>query len=126
MEADFTHGQTGYTYHGCRCDVCQAANTTRFRRQRDKRLARAAQDPSLIPHGRGGYTNWGCRCEVCTKANTDACCAYRRARRERRKADEVAERILDATKTELPPAEQERLASYLRDRQGAENLPGYF
>src|SRR6266498_429281 len=41
-------------------------------------------------------------------------------------ADEVAERILDATKTELPAAEQETLANHLRDRRAAESLPDHF
>jgi len=41
-------------------------------------------------------------------------------------ANEVAERILDATKTELPTAEQETLASHLRDRRATESLPDHF
>ena len=41
-------------------------------------------------------------------------------------AAEVAERILDATKTELPAAEQAALADQLRDCRAAENLPDYF
>jgi hypothetical protein len=39
---------------------------------------------------------------------------------------EVAERILDATKTELPDAEQATLAGQLRDHQAAESLPDHF
>ena len=81
----FTHGQTGYTYYGCKCDVCRAANAARCRHQQEQRHARAVQDPSLVPHGRGGYTNWGCRCQVCTKANTQACVTYRKARIAKRK-----------------------------------------
>jgi len=82
---DFAHGQTGYTYHRCKCDVCRAANAARCRDQQEKRHARAVEDPSLVPHGRGGYTNWGCRCRVCTTANTQACVAYRKARNAKRK-----------------------------------------
>lgn len=41
-------------------------------------------------------------------------------------AGEVAERILDATKTELPAAEQESLAGHLRDQRAVESLPDHF
>jgi hypothetical protein len=41
-------------------------------------------------------------------------------------ADDVAERILEATKTELPAAEQETLASHLHDHPAAESLPDNF
>jgi hypothetical protein len=78
------HGVAGYA-RKCRCTVCRAANAARCRQQTEKRVARAAEDPSLIPHGRGGYTNWECRCDVCTTANTQACIAYRRARKANRK-----------------------------------------
>lgn len=40
--------------------------------------------------------------------------------------EEVAERILDATKSELSVAEQDRLAGQLRDRNGLEKLPDHF
>lgn len=81
----FTHGQAGYTYYGCKCDVCRAANATRARKQKNERLARVAAGETKIPHGRGGYTNYGCKCEVCTEANSVACRTYRQARIAKRK-----------------------------------------
>ena len=81
--ADFSHGQAGYTYYGCKCDVCRAANAARGRRAKDDRLARVAAGEIEIPHGRGGYTNYGCKCDVCTKANSTACRNYRRARKRK-------------------------------------------
>ncbi len=41
-------------------------------------------------------------------------------------ADEVAERMLEATKAELPAAEQAALADQLRDRRTADRLPDHF
>lgn len=41
-------------------------------------------------------------------------------------ADEVADRMLDATKTELPSAEQAAFADQLRDRRAADRLPDHF
>lgn len=41
-------------------------------------------------------------------------------------ADEVAERMLDATRTELPAGEQAAFADQLRDRRGADRLPNQF
>lgn len=83
--AKFSHGQTGYTYYGCKCDVCRAANAARCRRAKEDRLARVAAGEAEIPHGRGGYTNYGCHCEVCTQANSAACRKYRQTRDAKRK-----------------------------------------
>lgn len=41
-------------------------------------------------------------------------------------ADEVAERMLDATKTELPAAEQAAFADQLRNHRAADRLPNQF
>lgn len=41
-------------------------------------------------------------------------------------ADEVAERMLDATKEELPAAEQAALAGQLRDQNAVDHLPNHF
>lgn len=57
---------TCYSHHGCRCDICKAANALRCDRRRKQR------DPSKAPadsHGRKStYSNWNCRCEPCTAA----------------------------------------------------------
>ncbi|MEU6034015.1 hypothetical protein ABZ801_01255 [Actinomadura sp. NPDC047616] len=40
-----------------------------MREQKERRLARAAADPSLIPHGtKSAYINWDCRCQQCKDA----------------------------------------------------------
>ena len=74
------HGKSWYRNHGCRCDVCRAA-------QREYMLAyhkrrREAGLPDGDPrHGtNNGYTNRGCRCEPCTKAGSAADAASRRRR----------------------------------------------
>lgn len=57
---------TCYSHHGCRCEICKAANARRCDRRRKQR------DPSLLPpdkHGKKStYANWNCRCTECTKA----------------------------------------------------------
>lgn len=66
---------------GCRCRPCTDAHAQRIADQKARRLARAAEDPSLIPHGtQSGYINWNCRCPKCVEAN-------RTKRNPRRKAD---------------------------------------
>jgi hypothetical protein len=58
-----------YAHHGCRCDVCRAANSRRVRKRRQER------DPSQLPreeHGKQAtYINWNCRCEPCTRAHSE-------------------------------------------------------
>lgn len=52
-----------YESHGCRCDVCRAANTERVRHWR-------ATTTAPIPHGTAnGYRNYGCRCDDCRAAH---------------------------------------------------------
>lgn len=63
-----THGRTGYDRHGCRCEVCTAANTEHVRRVRERRKARllASPAPESDPgHGTIGGYDAGCRCEAC-------------------------------------------------------------
>jgi hypothetical protein len=61
------HGKvTSYTYGGCRCDLCRAANTEARRRWRANR--RTQEMPAALHGTQGGYTNWACRCEQCTEA----------------------------------------------------------
>lgn len=58
------HGTiAGYTFHGCRCDLCRAENS---RRVADWRRRRHGKPPK---HGTlNGYQNYGCRCEPCRTA----------------------------------------------------------
>ncbi len=57
---------TCYSHHGCRCEVCKAANARRCDKRRKQR------DPSKLKpeqHGKkSSYSNWNCRCEECTAA----------------------------------------------------------
>ena len=66
-----SHGRSRYVNHGCRCDICTAANTEVAMAGRRTRTERLAADPTLAEHGRRStYTNWGCRCEPCTEAHS--------------------------------------------------------
>lgn len=73
---------TGYTYHGCRCEDCVRANTTKTKTDRKQR------DPSTLPadkHGkRSTYVNWGCRCDACKQVHQN----YEKLARARRKEKE--------------------------------------
>lgn len=68
------HGTpSGYSYYGCRCDVCRRGNRERHRRMREDRQQRLHEAPHGTP---GGYVNWGCRCGDCTAAYSQ----YQRAK----------------------------------------------
>lgn len=69
------HGTaSAYRRHGCRCDLCKAAQTETHRDWKD----RVAGKPPT--HGLNGYTNYRCRCEVCKEAGSVANKAYRQLR----------------------------------------------
>jgi hypothetical protein len=79
--SDFKHGESGYSNHRCRCEVCTTANAAANARYRAGRTARP-----LPPGRRHGvyttYVNYGCRCERCKQANADKARARRAARRQ--------------------------------------------
>lgn len=86
------HGSPGaYAHDRCRCDVCRAGNTLRYRELRARRAAnRVVVDGRLVvvdptvPHGeRSTYQNWLCRCPSCTAAQ---------ARSSQRRRDELRRR----------------------------------
>ena len=71
----FKHGASGYTHHGCRCEICKVG-AAEYRRKRI--IALRARGPSTFKHGASGYTNHSCRCEICVEAIRE----YRRKRGE--------------------------------------------
>jgi hypothetical protein len=53
-------------------EVRRARNLARNLRDRVRRSAALAADPSIRPHGNAStYNNWGCRCEPCRAAERD-------------------------------------------------------
>lgn len=53
-----------YSNHGCRCDICKAANARRVRRRRNERKSETVKGD----HGKDStYVNWNCRCIPCTE-----------------------------------------------------------
>lgn len=76
-----THGtESGYSYHGCRCEQCRAGRASRARAYNAASpKPRKRRKPTEIKHGTlNAYNNRGCRCEPCRAAGSD----YRRKRRE--------------------------------------------
>lgn len=68
IETAIPHGTYGaYTYHGCGCGECRAANTEYHQKLKDMLATRTPPR-----HGRSGYVNYGCRCDVCRAANSAA------------------------------------------------------
>jgi hypothetical protein len=68
-DGDPRHGtMNGYINHGCRCDLCRAANTEYCRVRRIERDL-APNDPR---HGRWTtYFNYACRCVRCKAAHNE-------------------------------------------------------
>lgn len=66
------HGtHTAYTYHSCRCPECREAHRLVVTDDRQKRIRRLAEDPTIAPHGRAStYLTYGCRCPECRTAHT--------------------------------------------------------
>lgn len=82
------HGTYRYKVFGCRCPLCQAAQTAACAAERERRRARLAADPSLAEHGtKATYSNWGCRCPQCTAANSAVSKAFRHRRRRRQQQE---------------------------------------
>lgn len=82
----YTHGESGYSNSGCRCDVCRAAHAVAGRDAREQRAARLAAGLVSPPHGRvTTYYNYKCRCDEC-KAAKAAAERELRARRSARSA----------------------------------------
>lgn len=66
------HG-TRYAYFkkGCRCDECVEGRRREDRERRQRRVERAAADPTVVPHGSPfASRDWGCHCQLCTSAAT--------------------------------------------------------
>lgn len=64
------HGHGGYTNHGCRCEVCRAAQRQYQADLRARYAVRLAAGEA-VPHGSSStYTNWGCRCPECRAAHS--------------------------------------------------------
>jgi len=81
IQRQWAHGEAGYSKHGCRCDVCSAANSECGRRMRAELQSRPRE---VVPHGSTGYKTYGCRCDVCTAAGAEwnRSAEHRRANRE--------------------------------------------
>ena len=92
-----THGtESGYSWHGCRCDECRAGRAARVR-ERKAGILRAERKPQpkrpLPDHGSTGRYARGCRCDKCRFANAERAREYRTNRR---------------TEAGLPPAARRR------------------
>jgi hypothetical protein len=95
------HG-TRYAYftYGCRCDDCIEGRRENDRQRRQRRMDRAAANPSIIRHGKNGYADYGCRCSICMDTRRN----YNRARLGQEPAktwteDEIAS-VLDVYATQ--------------------------
>jgi hypothetical protein len=83
-----THG--GYTNHGCRCDLCTAANTEkqrayRWRSGRNRPMAEyRASRTRTMNHGTRTAYKYGCRCDECREAMRVAQANYRARKAEAR------------------------------------------
>jgi hypothetical protein len=77
------HGSvSGYTYHGCRCDVCRAGWSAANLRSRQLRATRRVPDHL---HGtENGYNNYKCRCDACRAAWAERARRYRAMKRQQR------------------------------------------
>lgn len=61
---DPRHGTPGgYSYHGCRCDVCRIAHAERQRVRSRELVASAGREE----HGTSRLYHAGCRCTSCTE-----------------------------------------------------------
>lgn len=67
-----SHGMSGYSHSGCRCEVCTAANRDYSHGYRRRPLSEKS-----FEHGRSAYANHGCRCEVCKAAQREYGKSYR-------------------------------------------------
>ena len=78
----FSHGESAYNNHRCRCAVCTVGHRDRVGRDRQRRRLLTAENGGIAPaqqHNASTYANWGCRCDTCTVDNA----AVRGARRRR-------------------------------------------
>lgn len=73
-ERPIRHGTVrAYKDHGCRCDLCraaQAAAVARWKERRKAAIRAGAVDADAITHGLTGYDQ-GCRCSICEGARRD-------------------------------------------------------
>jgi len=86
------HGtDRAYSHYKCRCEACRARKREKNRKERDRRLSRAAVDPGSVPHGTAyGYAKFNCRCDECRKAGSEYQSDYDRrnpGRQQRYRAD---------------------------------------
>lgn len=64
---DPRHGSdSGYVNHGCRCDLCTAANAVTVAKGRDRRAQ--VEVPDHVHGTPNGYSNYKCRCDLCRAA----------------------------------------------------------
>jgi hypothetical protein len=101
LEGTFTHGRTGYTNKGCRCDVCRAGNSEY---QKELNVIRKAKGlpPGDWRHGKASsYINWGCRCTPCCEAHNQR----RGASKKKRKAEKLTD--IHASRMDTPPVKVE-------------------
>ena len=68
-DGDSRHGlYSSYQNHGCRCDLCRAANAEHKLRRRIER----SLPPDDPRHGKETtYLNYACRCDPCTAAKAE-------------------------------------------------------
>jgi hypothetical protein len=68
-DGDPRHGlYSSYKNHGCRCDLCRAANAENGLKRRTERSL-APDDPR---HGKEAtYLNYACRCDPCAAAHAE-------------------------------------------------------
>lgn len=65
------HGEVCCYVHGCRCDLCKAANSQRQLLERHRRKDKPI--PDRVHGTPGGYGNWSCRCKDCSFAHKLVC-----------------------------------------------------
>lgn len=72
-DGDPRHGYTGYSTHGCRCDICREAKRAYQAALRDRRAAARKSGEAAPTHGtRTTYVEYRCRCTPCVNAQRAA------------------------------------------------------
>lgn len=67
---DPRHGTiNAYSYHGCRCDRCKAAQKESVAAARDRR--QNGEIPEHVHGTENGYSNYRCRCDRCKDAHAE-------------------------------------------------------
>lgn len=60
------HGGYSYGNHGCRCEVCTAANAARQAAYRARLAEKGPPEHGTV----NAYTNYKCRCDECREAKS--------------------------------------------------------